>query len=86
MRQGRGEIPSHKAMTTGEVSRERNKEGAKTSEGKASVIGVKWKAGLTSKCMPTATNNPRFVIPNNILEEYRSYMKDYALICKFVGF
>lgn len=86
MRQGRGDIPSYKAMTTGEASRERNKEGAKTKEGEASTSGAKWRAGLTSKCLPRAMNKPKFVIPNNRLEEYRSYMKDNALICKFVGF
>jgi len=26
------------------------------------------------------------MIPNNKLEEYRCYMRDHALICKFVGF
>ena len=31
-------------------------------------------------------NKPRFVILLNRLEEYRSYMRDYALICKFVGY
>jgi len=28
---------------------------------------------------------PRFVIPMNKLERYRSYMKYHALICKFIG-
>lgn len=41
--------------------------------------------GLGNRCLPRVTKKPRFVIPNNKLEEYRGYMKDHALIYKFVG-
>eukprot|EP00253_Pinus_taeda_P003838 PITA_03838 len=38
------------------------------------------------KCLPRAHKKPRYVIPTNKLEEYNSYMKDHALISKFVGY
>jgi len=84
--QGRGEIPSFKAVITGEARKERQKEENKANEGETSAAGAQKKRGATSKCFPRVTNKPRFVIPHNRLEKYRSFMKDYALICKFVGY
>ena len=85
MEQGRGEIPSFKAVITGEARKERQKEGDRTNEGETSAAGTQRRTEAT-KCLPRATNKPKFVIPHNRLEKYRSYMKDYALICKFVGY
>jgi len=48
------------------------------------VLGATWQAGRRGKCLPCAQEKPRFVIPPNKLESYRSYMKDHALICMFV--
>jgi len=50
------------------------------------VTGNQWQARLGGRCLPRALKKPRFVIPNNKLEEYRCYMRDHALICNFVGF
>lgn len=49
-------------------------------------MGNQWQARLGGRCLPGALKKPRFVILNNKLEEYRCYMRDHALICKFVGF
>lgn len=49
-------------------------------------MGARWQAELSDKCLPRESKKPKFVIPNNKIEEYRSYMRDHALICKFVGF
>lgn len=35
--------------------------------------------------MPCATKKPRFIIPMNKLERYRSFMKDHAMIYRFIG-
>ena len=40
---------------------------------------------MKGQCLPRATKKPRFVIPSSKLEEYRHYMKNHALICKFIG-
>lgn len=82
---GSGEIASYKNEAAGESSR----NGAQGSTGKSSgvipIMGACSQAGLGGRCLLRAAKKPRFVIPNNKLEEYRSYMKDHALICKFVG-
>lgn len=49
-------------------------------------MGNKWQARLGGRCLPRALKRARFVIPNNKSEEYRCYMRDHTLICKFVGF
>jgi len=49
------------------------------------VLGATWQAGRMGKCLPCAEEKPRFVISPNKLERYKIYMKDHALICKFVG-
>lgn len=49
------------------------------------MTGEEWQARMGFKCLTRASKKPRFVIPNNKLEEYRTYMKDHALICKFIG-
>lgn len=46
----------------------------------------RWKTKLGGRCLPRAQKKPRYVIPNNKLEEYRCYMRDHALICNFIGF
>lgn len=80
-----GSIPSYKNVMAGEASR----NGTTGSHGKRSkdttVMGAHWQAGLGDKCLPRAAKKTRFVIPNNKLEEYRGFMKDHALICKFIG-
>lgn len=81
--QGRGEIPSYKNMVAGEANRERMRNGKKPNDGENLTNR---QTGLKGKCLPKASKKPRFIIPNNKMEEYRGYMKDYALICKFVGF
>lgn len=86
MEQGRGEIPSYKAVITEEARKERQKEGDRTNEGETSAAGAQRRMRVTSKFLLRATNKPRFVIPPNRLEKYRSYMRDYALICKFIGY
>jgi len=49
------------------------------------VLGAAWQAGKRGICLPCAEEKPKFAIPLNKLEKYRSYMKVHALICKFVG-
>jgi len=50
------------------------------------VLGNRWETKIGGRCLPRAQKKPRYVIPNNKLEDYRCYMRDHALICKFVGF
>jgi len=49
------------------------------------VLGAAWQSGRRGKCLPCTTKKPRYMIPANKLEKYRSYMRDHAIICKFVG-
>jgi len=49
------------------------------------MLGTSWEIGRRGKCLQCAAERPRFVIPVNKLERYRSYMRDHALICKFIG-
>jgi len=82
---GRGEIPSYKNVVAGETSRNGVYRGAGRSNKDIPVMGAHWQTGLGSRCFPKATKKPRYVIPKNKVEEYREYMKDHALIYKFVG-
>jgi len=83
---GRGEIPSYKNITAGETSgtEPRRESGGESRD--APVMGNQWQARLGGRCLPRALKKPSFMIPNNKLEEYRCYMRNHALICKFVGF
>lgn len=83
---GRGEIPSYKNVTTGETGERRSRKEIGNERRDASVMGNQWKARLGGRCLPRTLKKSRFVIPNNKLEEYIFYMRDHALICKFVGF
>lgn len=49
------------------------------------VLGAQWQAHQRGQCLPISSKIPRFIIPPNKLDHYRSYMKDNALICKFIG-
>lgn len=80
-----GEIPSYKNVTARETSRNGSNGGTRKRSKDAPVMGAQWQAGLGNRCLPRVTKKPRFVIPNNKLKEYRGYMKNHALICKFVG-
>ena len=81
---GRGEIPSFKNVVTGETSVSGMQQNQK--ECYAPVMGNLWQKRMRGKCLPRAQKQPRYVIPNNKLEEYNCYMKDHALICKFIGY
>lgn len=82
---GRGEIPSFKNVVAGESSEVSRTNPQKDSAKDIPVLGNQWQAKM-GRCFPRAQKRPRYVIPNNKLEDYRSYMKDHALICKFIGF
>lgn len=82
---GRGEIPSFKNAVAGESSEGNRANPQKDNVKDALVLGNQWQAKI-GRCLPRAQKRPRYVIPNNSLEDYRSYMKDHALICKFIGY
>lgn len=84
--QGRGEIPSFKNIVAGEASGSGSQNEARANNKEAPVMGKLWQMKTRGKCLPRENKKPRYVIPNNMLEEYNSYMKDHALICKFVGY
>ena len=79
----RGEIPSYRDAMMGEGPSNNNPNEETKIQGP--ILGAGWKAGSRGKCLPCAVKKPRFIIPMNKLECYRSYMKDHALICKFIG-
>eukprot|EP00253_Pinus_taeda_P002372 PITA_02372 len=81
---GRGEIPSFKNVVTGETSASGMQQNQKESY--APVTGNLWQKRMRGKCLPRAQKQPRYAIPNKKLEEYNCYMKDHALICKFIGY
>ena len=85
-RQGRGEIPSYKNIVAGEASSNGIQNEARENNKEAPVMGKLWQMKTGGKCLPRAQKKPRYVITNNKLEEYNSYMKDHELICKFVGY
>eukprot|EP00253_Pinus_taeda_P009631 PITA_09631 len=49
-------------------------------------MGNLWQKRMRGKCLPRAQKQPRYVVPNNKLEDYSCYMRDHALICRFVGY
>lgn len=82
---GGGPTPSYQNIMAGEQSNKpKNVQGGGSQKG-GPVLGVEWQAKIRGQCLPRALNKPRFVILPNKLEEYRGYMKDHALICKFIG-
>ena len=83
-RQGRGEIPSFKNVVVGETNASGMQHNQKESS--APVMGNLWQKRMGGKCLPRAQKQPRYVIPCNKLEEYNCYMKDHAVICKFIGY
>jgi len=83
---GRGEIPSFKNIVAGEASGSGIQNETRANNKEAPVMGKLWQMKTGGKCLPRANKKLRYVIPNNMLEEYNSYMKDHALICKFVGY
>lgn len=85
-RQGRGEIPSFRNAVLGNTGNEEGQGRAREAGREAPVLGNKWQARMINRCLPRAQKKPRYVIPNNKLENYRCYMKDHALICKFIGY
>lgn len=78
----RGEIPSYQDTVIGDSQ---NSQMPKEKQVTGPILGVTWQAGRRERCLPCAEERPRFVIPLNKLERYKSYMKYYALICKFVS-
>lgn len=79
----KGEIPSYRDATAGEGTNNSKEEVAQRTPG--TVLGACWQAGSKGRCLPCTVEKPRFVIPLNKLEWYKSYMKDHALIFKFIG-
>lgn len=77
---GGGTPPSYRNVVSGDTS-----PAASIQPATAPVLGAAWQAQMKGKCLPRAVKKPRFVIPENKLEEYRGYMKNHALICKFIG-
>eukprot|EP00253_Pinus_taeda_P036581 PITA_36581 len=49
-------------------------------------MGNLWQKRMRGKCLPRAQKQPRYMVPNNKLEEYSCYMRDHALIYRFVGY
>ena len=78
----RGEIPSYRYAAAAE---RQNSHLVAGKQNAGPVLGATWQASRRGKCLPCAEEKPWFVIPPNKLERYRSYMKDHALICKFIG-
>jgi len=79
----RGEIPSYRDAVAGEgMSNNKLDEETKTQ---GPILGARWQAGNRSKWLACVVEKPRFIIPMNKLERYRSYMKDHTLICKFIS-
>jgi len=77
----RGEIPSYREVAVGDRQSNQESEERKST---GPILGAAWQLGDRGKCLPCTTEKPRYVIPANKLEKYRSYMRDHALICKFV--
>lgn len=77
---GGGTPPSYCNKVSGDTS-----HADSTQPQTAPVLGAAWQAKMKGNCLPRAVKKPRFVIPENKLEEYRGYMKNHALICKFIG-
>jgi len=78
----RGEIPSYRDATTGKG---KNSQPAAGKQNAGLVLGATWQASRRGKFLPCAEEKPQLVIPPSKLERYRRYMKDHAMICKFVG-
>lgn len=81
---GGGLPPSYRNITSGDHS-QRPSHSASTQQKTALVLGEEWQAKMKGQCLPRAVKKPRFVIPASKLDEYRGYMKNHALICKFIG-
>lgn len=47
------------------------------------ILGDKWQAGSKGQSIPKSSKNPRFVIPQNCLDDHRKNMRDHEFICKF---
>ena len=81
---GGGPQPSYRNITSGDQSHQ-PPHSASTQQNNAPVLGEEWQAKMKGQCLPRAVKKPRFVIPSLKLTEYRGYMKNHALICKFIG-
>jgi len=79
----RGEIPSYQNAAAGEGQNNSNQ--AEETKKSGPVLGARSQAGSRGKCLPCVAEKPRFIIPMNKLGQYTNYMKDHALICKFIG-
>jgi hypothetical protein len=77
---GGGTAPSYRNIVSGDTSQTES-----TQPPTAPVLGATWQAKMKGNCLPRAVKKPRLIIPENKLEEYRGYMKNHALICKFIG-
>jgi len=78
----RGEIPFYRDAVAGKGKNNHLTVGKQNA---GPILGATWQASRRGKCLPCVEEKPRFVILPNKLERYRSYMKDHAMICKFVG-
>ena len=81
---GGGQPPSYRDITSGDQT-QRTSYSASSQQRSAPVLGAEWQAKMKGQCLPRAVKKPRFVIPATKLDEYRGYMKNHALICKFIG-
>lgn len=77
----RGEIPSYREVAAGDRQSNQESEEQKSTR---PVLGAAWKSDRRGKFLPCIIEKPRYVIPANKLEKYQSYMRDRALIYKFV--
>lgn len=68
-RQRRGEIPSYKNVVAGETSRSQAQGNYRENNKEAPVMGNLWKIETGGRCLPRAQKKPRYIIPNNKLEE-----------------
>lgn len=82
---GGGLPPSYSNIITSGDQTQRPLNSGTAQQRNAPVLGAEWQAKLKGPCLPRAVKKPRFVIPASKLDEYREYMKNHALICKFIG-
>eukprot|EP00253_Pinus_taeda_P017343 PITA_17343 len=81
---GGGEIPSFRNVVIGETSSVGDPQTGKETQ--FPVMGNLWQKKMRGKCLPRSQKQPRYVVPNNKLEDYSCYMRDHAIICRFVGY
>lgn len=80
------EIPSYRDAAAGDSHQNISnlKLTGDTNKMSRLVLRAWWQVGSRGRCLPCVTKKPRFIIPMKKLEQYRSYMKYHALICKSI--